>query len=249
MSSSVLRQEEYANLARRENFYWWNIGRRLILNSVLKRHNKAKGGLILDVGCGSGGNILFLKNFGEVVGLDASDKALSFCKNKGFRELVLEDVQNNISYPDNYFNLVSAFDVLEHLPDDIGALEEMSRVCSPGGLIFITVPAWPFLWSPHDEYLGHQRRYTKKKLKEDFVSLGLNVLETSYFVMPAIPFIVTRRYIEKISKKNAQPHSFDMILPSWLNSILIGWLKLERLLLNLFPLAFGSSLYVIARKK
>lgn len=249
MADTLLRKEEYANLASREYFYWWNIGRRLILRSVLGRHIKTNRSLILDVGCGSGGNILFLKNFGPVVGLDASDTALSFCRDKGFQELVLGDAQKNISYSNNHFNVVSAFDVLEHLPDDLGALKEMSRVCSPGGLVFVTVPALPFLWGPHDEYLGHQRRYTKKKLKKDFTRLGLDVLEASYFVMPAIPFIVTRRYLEKISKKNTQSHSFDVILPFWLNSTLIGWLKVERFLLNLFPLAFGSSLYVIARKK
>src|SRR3990167_2263860 len=94
VNPNLLIKSEYAMMAERENFYWWHIGRRAILNSILERRLLKKENLILDVGCGGGGNILFLKNFGLVVGIDASVDAINFCKNKGFKDLIVGTAEN-----------------------------------------------------------------------------------------------------------------------------------------------------------
>ena len=234
-------------MAEKENFYWWHIGRRAILNSILKRCLLKKDNFILDVGCGGGGNILFLKNFGSVSGIDASVDAINFCKNKGFENLIMGTAEN-IPCPNSFFDLVTAFDVLEHLEDDLIVLKEMKRIIKPGGLMMITVPAFPFLWSPHDNYLGHRRRYRKAALLDQFVQSGLDIIESSYFIIPTVPMIILRRFLEKFFKSKVKAHSFDIILPKWLNSIMIGWLKIETLFLKIFPVPLGSSLYVIAKK-
>lgn len=244
-SETLLPKEEYALMAARENFYWWHIGRRKILESVLGRYLPRSNNQILDVGCGGGGNILFLKKYGEVIGLDPSPDALAFCENKGFKELALSGIAAT-PYVDNFFDLVTAFDVLEHLPDDIAALKEMVRVSK--GLVMITVPAWPFLWSAHDFYLGHRRRYRKSELINKFKRAGLEVLESSYFITPAVPAVMVRRFLEKVFHLNSQPHSFDIILPRLINNILIIFLRLEKYWLRLSPLPWGSSLYIIAKK-
>ena len=234
-------------MAERENFYWWHIGRRAILNSILKRYLRSNNNSILDVGCGGGGNILFLKKFGSVAGIDPSVDAINFCNNKGFKDLII-GTAGEIPYPNEFFDLATAFDILEHLEDDSVALREMKRIIKPGGLIMVTIPALPFLWSPHDDYLGHKRRYRKRELKEKFRAFGLDVLESSYFIIPTVPVIILRRFLEKVFQSNNQPHSFDITLPKWLNAIMIGWLKIERLCLKISPIPIGSSLYVIAKK-
>lgn len=244
---NLLKKEEYVEMAKKEGFYWWHVGRRAILNSILKRHLIKKDNLILDVGCGGGGNILFLSNFGSVTGLDASIDAINFCKNKGFKNLILGTAENT-SCLGNSFDVVTAFDVLEHLEDDYAALKEMKRITKIGGLIMVTVPALPFLWNPQDDYLTHKRRYKKRLLMEKFATLELDILEASYFIIPTIPAIILRRFLEKVFKPDSQPHSFDIIWPKWLNYILICWLKIEGLLLKILPAPFGSSLYVIAKK-
>lgn len=243
---NLLKKEEYQRMAEKENFHWWFVGKRAILNSVLKRYLNGVDNLILDVGCGSGGNILFLKDFGSVVGIDPAKEALDFCRERGFKELVLGRAES-ISYPDNHFDLVTAFDVLEHLEQDITALEEMKRVSR--GLVMVSVPAMPFLWNAQDEYLGHRRRYRKKDLIKKLEQVGLKVLESSYFVIPSVPAIIIRRFFEKIFLPNQRPHNFDFILPGPINSIFTAWLKLESLFLRSVPIMFGSSLYIITTKK
>lgn len=242
---TLLLKEEYALMAARENFYWWHIGRRKILESALGRYLPRSGNKILDVGCGGGGNILFLNKFGSVVGLDPAEEALVFCKDQGFKDLKL-GLAEEIPYNDESFDLVTAFDVLEHLPDDGVALKEMTRVSKK--LIMVTVPAMPFLWSAHDVYLGHRRRYRKKDLVKKFEQASLKIMEASYFITPTAPMIILRRTLERVLRRHNTPHSFDIILPGWLNGALVLFLNLEKQWLKLLPLPWGSSLYIIAQK-
>lgn len=214
------------------------------MESVLGRYLPRSNNQILDVGCGGGGNILFLKKYGEVIGLDPSPDALAFCGNRGFKELVLSGIEKT-SYGDNSFDLVTAFDVLEHLDDDVSAIREMGRISKK--LVMVSVPALPFLWNLQDEYLGHRRRYRKNDLINKFEKAGLDILESSYFITPAVPAIIARRFLEKILGKDKNPHSFNIVLPGFLDALLVCFLRLESMALRFIPLPLGSSLYVIAK--
>src|SRR3989344_4017825 len=169
---------EYKNLADRENFFWWNVGRRRILKDVVTRHMDSRGAKILDVGCGPGGNILFLAEFGEVTGLDSSDEALSFARGRGFSRVVKGD-GGALPFSDGTFHLVSALDVIEHIKDDERTLGEMFRVLKPGGLLLMTVPAYPWMWSEHDEALHHMRRYRAGELRTKIKNGGFLILVRS----------------------------------------------------------------------
>lgn len=243
---------EYRRLFEREEFYWWNIGRREILKSELERHLVSKRGLsILDVGCGAGGNIKILGEFGAVTGLDISEEALKFAKTRGVFKNLVQGNAERLPFPDNTFDLISALDVLEHVPDDQQALREIFRVLKKGGCALITVPAHRWLWSRHDEALHHLRRYTTNELRKKLCAAKFHVIEQSHFVVPAIIFLLFKKAMRRLRKARGTEEpvdTYDTILPPWLNRLLIWWLAAEKTVIRFISLPAGSSLFIITQK-
>ena len=246
---------EYQRLHEREYIHWWNIGRRRVLEAALARNLKFSPTerKVLDVGCGAGGNILFLKKFGRVTGFDISEEALSFSSDKGFSQLVLGRAEK-MPFPNGSFGIVSALDCIEHIEDDEATLQEAYRVLKDDGTLLLTVPAHRWLWSRHDEALHHKRRYTTKDLRRKIQDAGFALQEITHFVVPAIPFLLLQKIIRKI-KKTLFPNreevidTYDVLLPSFLNESLIAWLAIEKAVMKRVPIPFGSSLLVVARKR
>lgn len=243
---------EYKRLFERESFYWWNIGRRDILKSVLNRHLVSQRGLsILDVGCGAGGNIKILGEFGGVTGFDISEEALKFARTHGtFKNLVSGNAEY-LPFADESFDLVSALDVLEHIPDDHRAIREMFRVLKKGGFALITVPTHRWLWSRHDQALHHLRRYTTNELRTKLASAGFRVVQHSHFVIPAILFLLLKKMIRRIKKMwgaEETVDTYDTILPPWLNRVLTRWLYTEKMMMRYISIPAGSSFMMLARK-
>lgn len=246
---------EYQRLHEREYIHWWNIGRRHVLETALSRHFKSSSTeqKVLDVGCGAGGNILFLKKFGRVTGFDISEEALSFSSDKGFSELVLGRAEK-VPFPDGSFDIVSALDCIEHIEDDDAALQEAYRVLKSGGTLLLTVPAHKWLWSRHDEALHHKRRYTQKELRRKIQDAGFALQEITHFVVLAIPFLLLQKGIRRTRKilfpnRKEVIDTYDVLLPPFFNKALIAWLAVERMIMKRVPLPFGSSLLVAARKR
>lgn len=238
-----MERGEYRKLAERESFFWWNAGRREILREALARAVSRRPLEILDLGCGPGGNILFLADFGSVVGVDASEEALALARARGgFRNLVRSDAAR-LPFRDGSFDVVAALDVIEHLDDDASALAEVCRVLRPRGTLLLTVPAYPWMWSKHDELLHHKRRYRKRELLAKVLAAGFAVERITHFVMPAVPFRLARKAL-RLGREGTD----DVILPRPLNALLRGWLSLERTALRFMSLPFGSSLLLVARK-
>lgn len=246
---------EYERLYKRERTYWWNIGRRRILEMALRRHIPVNSAAleVLDVGCGAGGNILFLKNFGRVTGLDISEEALKFSRAEAFKDLVLGQAEA-LPFSDMSFGVVSILDCIEHLDDDLRALRECKRMLKDGGVLLLTVPAHQWLWSRHDEALHHKRRYTRSELEKKVRDAGFEIREISHFVIPAIPFLLFKKSVRRI-KKMIHPNrkeivdTYDVTLPRFLNKALIAWLALERVVMRYISIPLGSSLVVVAKKK
>lgn len=138
----VLPQEmqphTYAIMYEVEQSHWWYVGRRRIIKSFIE---EAIAGLdlsgrrahILDVGCGTGGNLELLTRFGDTEGVDISEDALAFCRTRGLAK-VRHGAAEQLPYEDCSFDLVTALDVVEHLDDDTAGLREMRRVLRPGGV-------------------------------------------------------------------------------------------------------------------
>ena len=171
---------EYSKMYYLEDKYWWFVGRKNVIRSLINITYRGRKDLnILDIGCGTGSILNILSEYGRVLGSDISETALSFCKKRGFTNLIKTSA-DDLKLESESFDLVTAFDILEHLENDKKALREFYRVCRKGGNILITVPAYRFLWSEHDRALGHKRRYVRGEIREKVRSAVFRIKKMSY---------------------------------------------------------------------
>jgi SAM-dependent methyltransferase len=191
-----------AQMRRDEERHWWFAGRRQVLLGLVGAEF-APGARLLDVGCGTG---FFLEGGAgryDLRGLDPSPQAVGFCHQRGLssvREGGVEALAN--LGPD--FDGVTFFDVLEHLPDDIGALTSARRALRPGGRVVVSVPAYRWLWSHHDEAHGHQRRYTCDLLHSRFTAAGFRQVRTGYFNARLFPFAILVRAAQRLTGRGLE---------------------------------------------
>jgi len=244
MDSSV-----YNRLFEIDRQHWWFRGRLAIFEAVLNKLLKPEEvRTILDVGCGSGANFPVLAKFGEVYGVDSSEEAISFLKDKGF-EKVFKGELPYLSF-DKKFDLITLFDVLEHIEDDGAALRNISQILTDRGLIMLSVPAHKFLWSDYDELVHHKRRYGKKELVAKIQSQGYEIELATYFnTFLAIPAFAVK-LIKKapVINKILPDSELDLnIGPA--NELLSLIFSSERYLLKHLNFPMGLSLLFVARKR
>ncbi|MCX7765912.1 MAG: class I SAM-dependent methyltransferase [Candidatus Sumerlaeia bacterium] len=245
-----MEESEYKKMYALENSYWWFQGRKHIIFSVLNRLNLLKADATqraIDLGCGTGLILTELNNFAFSLGVDFSMSALCFCRKRGLKDLICADV-NYLPFTDSCCDLVFALDLLEHISDDEKVLQEIWRICRPGGMLLLTVPAHQFLWSEHDEALHHYRRYSMSQFYQLIVKSGFIPVKFSYCIsFLFLPILIFRR-LQKIIKSPAKPKTHLIILPKLINSFLIWLLKLEAKLIRFINLPFGVSILVVAQK-
>ncbi len=237
---------EISKMEQEERNYWWHIGRREVLQKVLKKYIPQSQNLdILDVGCGTGINYLWLKQWGKVTGVDVSTDALEYCQFKHVYDELIQTNDTSVLF-DSRFNLITAFDVLEHIEDDTSALASWHQALKTNGFVFLTVPAYQWLFSAHDKALHHYRRYSTKELKEKLETSGFAVQFISPFFWFTFPMVMLVRLITKKSK----PKTSYVKTHGILGKFLINLSKLEAtFLFHGDPLPWGSSLLAIAIKK
>lgn len=243
-----MQPRDYQEIARREEWHFWHAGRREILREALARHlepNRPRR--LLDVGCGPGGNIRFLRDFGTVTGVDEAQIALDFAKGCGYETLQLGDAEA-LPFPDGAFDAAACLDCLEHIRGDERALAEIFRVLKPGGTFLLAVPAGQRLWSRHDVALGHYRRYGKADLLSLLRDTGFKPLESSHFIAINVPVIFARRILDSLITARDARAGYDIDPSPQLNAALLALLRLEKSLLRHARLPFGSSLLVVAKK-
>lgn len=235
--------EEHASVERE---HWWFQGRRQVVASVLRRHLGPDQGdrRILDVGSGTGEMLDMLREFGDVHGLDMSPKAVAYCRDRfgSSVDVRVGRVPDDLSPAD----VVTAFDVIEHLEDDAGALGKIHALLPPGGLFICTVPAFSFLWSGHDVVNHHKRRYTRRLLLRRLRDAGFEVDRISYFNTLFFPLVAGIRLVRR--RSSAAPVS-DIAMPSpRINAILKRLFSSERWLVTRMDLPVGVSLLAVCRK-
>src|SRR5215510_9936380 len=172
-----MMEHTYPILFRVEQSHWWHIGRRKIIASFVEeicRHVTDRRPRILDVGCGTGANLLMLSRYGDAEGVDISEDALAFCRERGL-DHVRQGAGEELPYADNTFDLVTALDVVEHMDDDLAGLREMFRVLRPDGRVLLFVPAFMFLWGVQDDVINHRRRYTLPGLLKAVEAAGFSI--------------------------------------------------------------------------
>ena len=146
-------------------------------------------------------------------------------------------------------DVITALDLLEHIPDDAAAVAEMARVLRPGGILLVMVPALPFLWSEHDEALDHLRRYRARQLREILEGAGLKVERLSPLITLLLAPIGALRLLQRIlRRKNAHPETAFIVPPALVNVLLTWLLWLESRWAVRWNLPVGVSLMGVARK-
>lgn len=238
----------YREFGQNEDTHWWFTARRAIVRDFLLAHLPRTQGLkVIDVGCGTGGMLPLLSEFGEVTGLDASDDALAFAQSRAPGARLLKgDLPAGLPAGEK-FDLITAFDVIEHIPDAVAALKVLRAALNPGGRLVVTVPAFGFLWSDHDVLNHHQRRYTDTLMREHLTGAGFTVERSSYFNTWLFPPIAAVRLVQKLSGPK-QGGASDFSVPGkFVNRALELLFMSERFLVSRTRLPFGVSLLGIAR--
>jgi ubiquinone/menaquinone biosynthesis C-methylase UbiE len=221
-----------------ENFYFK--GKNELKDILLSKLNK-KNIKILVLGIGVGEEIKITQKYGEFTVVDNNKKVL---------DLLGEDIEkklgdaSDIPYPSNYFNLVMAFDVLEHVEDDRKSLSEIHRVLQPNGSFIFTVPAYQFLFSSHDRALNHKRRYNKQELKSK-LSPFFNKVQMGCWNSLLLPLIAISRIKNKTQKNKIDDQNVHELLDKLFYSVLHFENKLIKRGKS-FP--FGLSLWGIFEK-
>ncbi len=171
-----MQREQFELHARIERSHWWFAARRTIVRRLLNRLvPPGQGVRLVDVGCGTGGNLFALADDYRCLGIDTSAAAIELAKRR-FPDVEFlcgwapDDIRPELSEA----RIVLLMDVLEHVPDDFAMLARLWEAASPGTLFLITVPADPRLWSPHDQAFGHYRRYTRQRFERLWQQLPAN---------------------------------------------------------------------------
>ena len=173
-----------------EDRHWWYKERRAILRRELRR--LPYPGRALDIGAAGGGNTRVLEAHGwQAVALEYSDSAVYVARSRGIR--VMRADARVLPILSGTCDLVTAFDVLEHIEEDYLAAAEITRVLQPGGTALITVPCDMALWSAHDDAVGHVRRYSRSELANLIQKAGLTVEKMWSWNVLLRPAVAMRR--------------------------------------------------------
>jgi 2-polyprenyl-3-methyl-5-hydroxy-6-metoxy-1,4-benzoquinol methylase len=236
---------EYARRYRDlyERHWWWRARERLILDTV--RRNRPGGGWrsILDVGCGAG--LLFdaLAELGDVEGVEA-DPQLARVAGKHRARIHVGRFDASFR-PGKRYSLVLMLDVIEHLPDPVAALRHARELLAPDGVLVATVPAFPLLWTTHDDLNHHLTRYTKRSFAVLASQAGVRVAAARYFFHWVFPAKLAVRLLEAMIPRRPSP---PRVPPGWINALAYGYTRIEQRLITPLGLPFGSSLLVVGRR-
>lgn len=239
----------YQDLFLLEERHWWHRAKRQLVLEAISRFSPSSDKRklkILDIGCGTGKNIEVFQQFADAYGVDISLEALKFCQKRGLNNIKLVDVESKLPFKDNTFDIVTMLDVLEHIEEKT-VLKEINRVLKPGGNVYVSVPAFQWLWSEWDEVLHHKRRYTKSSLAKVLRKHGFEVRFSTYVYSFLVAPVWLVRTIK--SKFSNEKYESDFKLGSpMINTLLEKLATWERKILWLFPLPFGTSVFTAAQK-
>lgn len=230
-----------------ERSFWFRARNRLIA-SMLRRHFPDARNL-LEVGCGTGAVLRHLHDALpglELAGTDLYEEALVVA-HANVPEARFERVDATAMHATNAFDVVGAFDVLEHVERDDLVLAGMHRAARRGGGAIMLVPQHPRLWSEMDVVARHARRYTRDELSRKVRAAGFEIERTSSFVSLLLPAMVASRALRRLAGRPYDP--VDELAPGRLNKALERVLDLERHAIERGgSLPFGGSLLLVARK-
>ena len=234
--------------------FWYVQCRQDLIEKILKKYLASKGlkkssVKLLDVGCGTGMNYRALKKFGEVHSIDIDKIAVEVYRKKRIKNIFIGDAQNMKMFKSNYFDVLCAVELIEHLQRDYLFIREAHRVLKKGGFLFLTAPAFKLLWSEDDRLSHHYRRYNIKSL-EKLLSKKFKISLLShryFFVFPFSAVVFVVMWFKRVfTRKSTSSLAFT---PGFLNSLLKGIMKFENTLISKnIKLPFGVGIVALCEK-
>lgn len=244
-----MRTDLYETFSAKESSHWWFVARRKILDALLCRHVPRRASTALDIGSGPGINLFLLrKHAGNIVCLEPSAEAVAIAREK-FPGTVFLHGSFPETIPGGQFDLITMFDVLEHIDGHVEAFQTVKSLLKPDGYLILTIPAFMFLWSAHDDHVHHKRRYTRKEICSLLADAGFRIQQATYFNTLLFPAIAGVRLLQRALNLRTAKTDFDMELPGWLNILLARIFGSERFLLKYINLPVGVSIFCAAKNK
>jgi len=242
-----MEDAEYRKLAAVEDRMWYFRGLHALIERELTVAAVGRGLAVLDAGCGAGGLIRRLAP-GHLdwtwSGIDLSPLACALARERTAAQIVEASV-GALPFAAESFDAVVSADVLYHLDDDAAALREAARVLRPGGVVVVNVPAFPWLWSYHDEAVHGRRRYRRRELQDKLRAAGLEPLRATYWNTLLFPLVVARRKLWAAPAGGSDVQVYSAPVEG-LGNLALG---LERAWLGAgLRLPWGSSVFAVGRK-
>ena len=234
----------YQQMAELDDRHWWYRARREILADLIRREvplpAKAR---ILEIGCGTGHNLEMLGRLGRVDALELDDEARAIAEKRLGRKAMSAPLPELAGVKGKHYDLIGAFDVIEHIEDDSAAVASIAKKLRKGGRLVMTVPAHQWMWSAHDVVNHHKRRYSKRGLKRLIEGSPLELEKIGYFNSLLFPLALAERLASRLRGKDEA----DVKLPpAPLNAALERAFAAERHLVGRLPLPPGLSLFAVA---
>jgi 2-polyprenyl-3-methyl-5-hydroxy-6-metoxy-1,4-benzoquinol methylase len=245
-----------------ENRHWWYLGRRKILTSIvegerLRMAETSSKPKLLDIGCGAGKIAYELSDNFDVVGVDNIKISIDTSKsiNKGNNAKFFLRKAEKLNFRGQKFDVIIAFDVLEHIEDDTKALERWRGLLKKGGTLLVSVPAFSWLWGVDDVLADHYRRYSKKelasKLKVNYKLIRITYFNFFLFPITAMVRLIKRLFLqqETMSEDELFKNADFRLENKLINPLLLKIFSFEEKILRKFSLPFGVSLLAVCQKK
>jgi SAM-dependent methyltransferase len=244
------RPEAFEKLAALEEASFWFCARNRLIVWALKKHFPDMR-RFMEIGCGTGYVLSGVANAypeATLVGSEIFSVSLPYAASRVKNAELIQMDARSIPFIDE-FDVIGAFDVLEHIKEDDGVLQSMLSALRPGGGIVITVPQYPWLWSSADESACHVRRYKINELREKVIAAGFNLQFETSFVSFLLPMMIASRLTRW--RSSVQDDSLaELKLSNWLNFIFKKIMNLEhKFIKNGIHLKFGGSMLLIAKKE
>jgi SAM-dependent methyltransferase len=233
-----------------ERSHWFYRGMRELCAELMTPFLPVRAPLrILDIGCGTGGNLLQLASLGDAEGIDPSPLCVEYCRRKGLR--CAQGSMSDLSATAGRFDVVTLFDVLNQagLDQTVPILAGIHAKLAPGGLLVFREPALRIAGGAHDRAVGIQQRFTRPVIRGVLEHAGFQPLRITYLNTLLFPPIVLRRRLGELLHGSGRVRSDVRPTGPFLNALLLGVLRAEGRLLRHVDLPFGVSVFAAARRR
>ena len=235
--------------ARAERDHFWFRGFRRFVEPLVARAAAGRRPTILDCGCGTGHNLAMLGRHGSAYGIDLTWAGLQYARANGPKSVARATI-SQLPFRDAQFGLVTSFDVLYSLPDDVerAAIAEIHRVLEPGGTAIVNVAALEALKGNHSVLSAEIRRYTRADLTRRLERAGFRVTRATYTNFSILPLVAAVRVRQRLAGAHVETEEEIAIPPAPVNAALSALLAAEAAALRVIDMPIGSSLLAVAVK-